>query len=216
MLLLLLLACTGDNKVDGDGAWCEDVPTAVALDEVTELGFSGAELWALAAGERTAPLTWARGGEAVLTLGVTGEPAEARFVDSVPHTEDGGSTIGIECTDRVEVDADVRFVTDDGAFDEAWALPLSATEASLVSFHRRLDLDALGGSYDPAADIEAAVGDEPYESVSVDVRGELDAAGTRGAVAGQVDGEEQCEDDGTCSDWAAELPVATWGEGEEG
>lgn len=210
-LLLLLAGCPGGTR-DGDlDTWCAESATPVPLDEATTLGFSGAELYALAAGKHSPPFTWNLGGEDTLTLTVGGDPAEARFVDASPAGDEGADSGWMECPDRVEVDVSITFVTGDGRFAEAWDTALSAETVERAGFVQELDLDHLDGSYDPADDIEHAVEDTPYESVEASVIGWFDGAGTWGTVAGQVNGEEECEDDGTCSDWAAELPIGAWG-----
>lgn len=210
--LIILSAACGDEKNNGDtaeGPHCEDSATVVAVDEVTELGFAATDLLALAEGTWADTFTWDRDASTSgleLTLGWT--DGEARFVDSVEVYPDDGEqpAIGLICEDRVEVDVQIGFVTDDGSFDESWTGPLTGKAADLAELYRALDPDALGGTYDMDADIT-----EPtWDQRSLWIQGTFDEAGSTGRVLGQVSGEEECQGN-TCSAWAAEVSVGSWG-----
>lgn len=208
LVLAVLVGCDGSGKDLENGPHCEDTPTVVALDEVTELGVAAQALVDLAQGTHEETFTWARDDSTTpLALTVTWDGGEARFVDSEPVYPEGESpAIGIVCDDRVEVDVDVTFATDDGAFDEAWGLALEGLSADLATFHQELDPDDLGGTYDMDVDIT-----EPYEERGLWSSGSFDAAGARGEVMGQISGSGDCEDGDTCTAWAGEVPIGTWG-----
>lgn len=213
LLFPLLVACKGEKDAS-DGASCEDTLTPLSLEEISVLGFAPGDLLTLAEGSHAETLRWARGGETLVEIGLTYEDGDARFVDSEPvYPEDGDSSaaIWIECPDRVEVDVSITFVTEDGAFDELWACPLQGEVVEMATFRQELDVDALGGTYDMDQDIT-----EPdYDQRSAWVSGRFTAEGTTGEVMGQVSGEEECQDGDTCSAWAGEVPIGSWGSGGE-
>lgn len=207
--LVALLGCPNNGREDLDGPHCEDTPTAVALDEVTDLGFTAQALLDLATGAHDETFRWARDGSTTpLALAVTYGAGEARFVDSEPVYPEGGEqpAIGVICDDRVEVDVTVSFATDDGAFTEVLDLALTAVAGDRVEMVESLDPDGLVGTYDMSVDIT-----EPtYDARSLWLRGAFTAEGASGEVSGQVSGEDECSGD-TCSAWASEVAVGTWG-----
>lgn len=208
-LLVLAGACTLGND-PAELPYCEDVATALAMDEVSPLGFSGADVLAFAAGTKDETLVYARRGvdDTPLTLEL-GSVDGARFVQSTAvYPDEGGvqADIGVVCDDRVEVDVAVELITADGAFDEAWQGALVAISGDAASTRHELDPDALGGTYDMDVDIDVA----DYDARSLWVEIQLDAIGTSGAIRGQVSGEEDCTS-GDCAAWSSEVVVGTWG-----
>jgi hypothetical protein len=201
------------NDVEGDGPTCEDTPTVIALDDDTALGFSANALVALAVTPSpfAAELVYARGGSTPLTL-VVQDPGEARFVDSVAVYPDDGVTpaIGIECHDRLEVDANATFVSGDGAFNEAFAVVLRSEAVDAVTMNASLDPLALQGTYDVSLDVP-----EPdlaaFEEVSLPIDVAFDSDGSSGTVAVFGTGKETCDDD-TCTAFAARIEVGSWGD----
>lgn len=154
-----------------------------------------------------ATLTLSRGGTTPLTL-LIDEIDEARFVDSeAVYPEEGVfPAIGIECPDRVELDATGHFTTDDGAFAEVFATTLSATAAEVTTFSAVLDATTLQGSYDATLDV-----DEPdVATLDVVIDAAFDAAGSHGLVHTVATGEEECTDDNECTAWAADIEVGIW------
>ena len=213
-MLAVVAGCGLGGKDLETGPYCEDTPTVVALDEVTDLGFAAQALVDLAQGDHTETFTWARDDSTTpLSLTVTHGGGEARFVDSTAVYPDGGGespAIGVICEDRVEVDVDLQFATDDGAFDEAWALAIWGVESDTATFRQDLDPDGLGGSYDMADDI----GDEAYDDRSLWVGGAFALEGASGEVMGQISGSEDCDAGDTCTAWAASVSVGSWGAGD--
>jgi hypothetical protein len=208
-MLLLVAACT-KNEEDL-GAYCEDTPTELAMDEASPAGFTPDSLVAVFGGTWAETLTLAEGaGDVALTLTV-GEPTGARWVDSEAVYPEDGYAIGVECVDRVEVDAPLSFVTADGAFDEAWSAVFSSEDGLAARFGRDFEAGAIGGSFDLAA----LIAEQGGVDGKLFIDGAFDAGGARGTVNAQVEGAEDCEGD-ECSVWAANVPVGTWGEtGEE-
>lgn len=147
---LVALGCDLGDKNPAEGPTCQDTPTDVTLEEVTELGFSAAEVLARLPASEVALLTWEGGGTTDLTL-TYAPAAAARFVDSVAVYPDGdGETpaIAVICEDRVEIDLDFTIATTDGALDEDLAAPIRATAVDAATVWADLDLDGLQGSLD--------------------------------------------------------------------
>jgi hypothetical protein len=213
LTLSVLVGCpAGPLDKDGELPYCEETPTVVDLDEVTELGFTAQDLLDLAVGTHDETFAWARGGTTPLTQEVTYDGGEARFVarEAVYPEGDGAQpAIGVICDDTVEVDVSMGFSTDDGAFAEVWELALDAVSADTAQWNQPLDPDGLTGTYDMDDDIT-----EPdWDERSLWASGSFDATGSHGEVGGQVSGEEDCTGD-TCAAWAAEVAVGTWGASE--
>ncbi|MFH1468093.1 MAG: hypothetical protein ABIO70_27145 [Pseudomonadota bacterium] len=207
--LLLLGACSEKAAEDYAGPHCEDTPTVITLEEATALGFSGADVLALAEGIRDETLTWtADESTTPVHVTVTYDAGEVRFVDSepvYPEGEDGAiQDIAVVCDDRVEVDVTVTVVTDDGGFDEAWDVALASIDG--LSAGASVDLESFTGSftYDTSE-----LGE--YEELSYNVMLGFDEAGASGDAFAQAQGcEEDCDED-ECTCWASQDPIATWG-----
>lgn len=209
-IVLVLTACKNGRTEDLNGPGCEETPTVVALDEVTALGFSAQDLLDLAQGQHDETFRWARDGSTTpMLLQVDFDAGEARYVDSVPVEDDANGVepdLAAICESRVEVDVMIAFSTDDGAFDEVFSAPLTATSAARSELSTELDPDALTGTYDMDVDIQ-----EPdYDERGLWLRAGFDTMGASGEVAGQISGEDECVGN-ACAAWAMEVPVGTWG-----
>ncbi len=216
-MIWFLLACTedkGDTASEMAMPYCEDTATEVALDEETDLGFAAQAVVDLAVTPSpwAETFTWERGGSTELTLTV-GPAGTALYVESEAVYPDSGevAAIGVECPNRVEVQAPVGFVTADGAFGESWDVVLSSVDGTTVTFGRELDPFGLTGSYDVLPD----VGEPEYDELDLWVRGTFAAAGATGEVSGSASGEDECEDGETCSAWNSSFQVGTWGGEDE-
>jgi len=96
LLPLLLVACDTSNRDGpaGEDLWspCTYEYSDLAVDEVSALGFSAADLLASVGGERADTLTWIDGGSTVgLTLEVLYAGGRVRFVEATPK-EPGDDT----------------------------------------------------------------------------------------------------------------------------
>jgi hypothetical protein len=212
-LLLVLAACPGSGRDDSAseaGFSCEATPSVLAIDEVSALGFSGAEVLALAQGTHESVLENADGTSSPLTVSVIYDKGEVRFMDSEPVDDGSGIEFAIGCTDWVEVDVSVSFSTADGAFAETWLLPVTAMDSSTASFSEDGTPDSFSGSID----FSAMLG-EPgsYDDASVFVEGAFDAVGPSGEIDLQTTGHEGEGDDGVS--WANIDIFATWGSTSE-
>lgn len=207
--LLSLSACDPlvEKPADEDLGGCVWTTTAVAMDEVTELGISANDLLALSEGERAETFTYAQGGTAALSLSVSSLGTAAVLTGEPIASE---TDVYYDCPTTLSVDVTVGFSTDDGAFAESWdtALTTTADTVSSAFFWVELDPDALGGSYDFSADIT-----EPdYDERSLWASGQISAEGAWGEIAGQVSGSDDCADGDECSAWASMVEVGQWGE----
>lgn len=205
--VLLLVGCGSNRALDG--VRCEDHPTELAFDEASPLGFTPAELVAGIPASESPVLTWADGGTTLLTLGWTAGTT-ARYVESVEvYPDDGGehTLMAPVCDDRVEVDGTLTFATDDGAFAEVWTVVVAGASPD-PRLTVPLALDDLAGDFD----LEPFVDAEDWDELSASVAITWADGASAGVVSGQASGEEDgCVTGETCSAWAEEVDVATWG-----
>lgn len=203
MWLLWAIAGCDDGRGQDTVPSCKDEEHAVALDEVTLLGFTAQEVVDLVSQPYEGALTWADETTTGLDLAVA-PTGEAWFVDS--EVVDGtGDEI---CDDRVAVAVTIQFTTADGAFAETWDDRVDATSSSQASWSRELDLDALSGDFDLVPYVES----KDYDELRASVAGSVSAdSGNSGRIKGQASGSEDCDPGDTCSSWIEEVYVATWG-----
>ncbi len=212
-LLLLAVACGGDrdSSTHGEMPYCDDTRTELALDAVTPLGFSGADLVAGIPATETATLTWADDATTALTL--TFAPGDrATHVDSEAVYPEGGEgpAIGIECPDRVEVGGGFTFTTADGAFAESWEVAVRGTEPAPL-LRVELDLDGLSGTFDLVPFVTA----EGWDDLSAAIEVSWADGASAGVIEGQASGSGPCEDDDDCTAWSESVDVAAWGAASE-
>lgn len=195
-LPLLLAAGCGPNHGEDAAAGCDEVKTDLAPGEVSVLGFSGADVLALVTGPRTATLEWAGGAQTEVTVEAMDAGGAVRFVDSEPAEHDGGGmeAAAAMCEDRLEIDAVLRFATDDGAFAEEWSVVLNAEQAGSATFYVEFDPDVLTGTFDLADFMDPGEFDEVASRVS----GSVSETGTTGMVQATGSKTEDTPDgDGT-------------------
>lgn len=216
VFLLALTPLTGCDGLFGknqeDAALsCDESSTTLGFDELSALGFSGAQLAALAEGAHADTFTYAEGGATTgLTLTITADTTGARFIDSEPAEDTGG---GMEldmswCEDRLEVDLSIGFQTEDGAFAETWSGVLSSQDGVDADFRADVDPAALSGSFDA----DALLGDEDWDSVEMWLSGSARDGLTWGELSGQATKVEDCEEGEECSAYAKILEVGSWGQ----
>jgi len=156
------------------------------------------------------PLTWPDEATTVLDLALA-STGEAWFVDSVvvPGHGEEQPAIWPICDDRVAVAVTIQFMTDDGAFAETWDDRVDATSPSEAHWSRELDLDTLRGDFDLLPFVQS----KDYDELRAFVAGSVSAeSGNSGRIDGQASGSEDCDPGDTCSSWAEEIDVATWGD----
>lgn len=164
---------------------CEEEEAAIGLEDASPLGFSAAEVAAAVSGERSAPLTWAKGGSTTVTLSV-GAPVAARFVTSTTPTgtPSNGQEIGlaVDCSDYLKIDVPLSFATEDGAFAEAFSISLTARQADTATFYHSIDLAALEGSYQ-VTEVDPA----EFREVRVHLSGTLGSSAVSGKISGTAE-----------------------------
>jgi hypothetical protein len=207
---ILLVGCfDGDKNALEDGPYCEDTPTVVALEELTELGLSGADLLLLAEGEHAEVLTWAETGTTTpVAVTVAFTEGEVRFVDSeavYPEGDEPTTAIGVECEDYVEVDVSLAITTEDGALDEAYELALRSYDGATVSASVSFDHAEMIGSYELTL-----MDPSEYDSVEHGLDVAFDEAGSSGELIVMAEGcDDDCSGD-ECACWASMDTVASW------
>lgn len=167
------------------GETCQEEEEPIGLDDASPLGFSAAEVIAAVSGERTAQLTWAKGGSTTATLSV-GAPVAARFVESTvaTGTPPNGQepAIAVVCSDYLEIDVPLSFSTEDGAFAETFSLTLRATQADTAAFYHSIDLSALEGSYQ-VTEVDPA----EFNKLWVYLSGTISGSAVSGEITGMAE-----------------------------
>ena len=179
----------GGGGDDGDGGACTDGPleceetvSPIDLDEMTELGFSAADVLEKVGGDHEDELVWrhsqlycshARAGStAALTLSFEDEAAVARYVDSqgggCPCWGDGPCII---CEPWIEIDLPLSITTADGALDETVPLTLVAETMDLIGFSSSIDISSVGGAY-----FDSITPDSEFDPAGIHVMGQFGAA----------------------------------------
>jgi hypothetical protein len=192
--LLFFLATLMGNAILADMPYCDEQVTEIDIGQSSALGFSGTDLVEIANQDHRLRWIWDyKVGTTWLHLTATSFADKARYIHSVPVYSDDGPDIIILCPDRLEVDAWIRFATDDGAFDETWFVTLYDTDGtdcigeteeacpapgSEANFDHGFDHESIDGHF--YSDIEApeedldfyAHGAFRHESAQVDVIGQ--------------------------------------------
>ena len=177
---LTLAACSGQTGSESSG--CEAVSsTELELEEATPLGFSGADMLALAVGEREATLTWDKGGSTPLTIDAEHAGDKARYVERSFQNADSGREIAFDCPNLVKVDVVLTFRTEDGAFAETFAAHLHASEAGEATASATRELSAVEGTYE-LTEVDTSDADSANLSFIIG----FDASGATGTVSAHV------------------------------
>jgi len=132
---------------------CDETVTVLSPEDETSLGFTAADILAVAEGEHSAPLFWQEGmvktapesGEGSLMVAVNYSGGEIRFVEAKPKY--GEAEYGM-CNSRIEIEAKVDVHTEGGALDESFIGTLTAQHRGVAILSHSLDLDAVEGSFE--------------------------------------------------------------------
>jgi hypothetical protein len=155
----------GDGEAADNGGCVDTVTVLGSVDEVAALGFSAAQVLAVAEGSHASELVWGAGlgegpvtvafgpesGAGTLTVDVAYAGGEVRFVSSKPEESEGeglddGAFLA-SCSDRLEVDVEVSVKTGGGALDESFTAPLRATSRGISRISREIAVEELAGSF---------------------------------------------------------------------
>ena len=180
---------TGASAEDGM-PYCEDSAAAMVPEDVSSFGVSGqAFLDSIPAG-LDGSAAFADGGNAGLQVQVEVDPTTLQSVGSVavyPETDGPVPSIAVICPDRMEVQARVSLITDDGRLAETLDLVLVTEDpaelggpAGQVSLSAELDPGALGGTLDIADFTDL----DEWDSVSMSARATI----LDGTLTGEVSG----------------------------
>jgi hypothetical protein len=155
----------GDGEAADNGGCVDTITVLSSVDEVAALGFSAAQVLAVAEGSHASEMTWGEGlgegpvkvmfgpesGAGALTVDVAYAGGEVRFVSSKPEESEGegldDGAFYANCNDRLEVDVEVSVKTDGGALDESFTAPLRATSRGISRISREIAVEALAGSF---------------------------------------------------------------------
>jgi hypothetical protein len=193
---------------------CIDTPTVLAVDESSPLGFSAAQLLEGKLGKRSTTLTFAsdptvlsddlKNKQLPLEVELRHDGGEVRFIDSSenPDYDDSGNESGfIDCTDRLEIDVEVDFVTAAKEFDEHRKGTLTATTVDRADLDVALSPPGLEGSLDPAA----VYTDPEWVITKIDLGGTWQGTSAGGSVLNEV----LVGGDGGFAGYG---PIAGWGD----
>ena len=155
----------GPSTAEG-GGFCEGKPRDLAsLDAESPLGFSAADVLALAAGPIEVDLQWPNAqmleygpesGTSKLLIELTPRGDKPRFNDRSPKMSSGGAGPAIDigsvgpgsCPDQLEIDVSVHFKTAGGAFDERFDATLIAGSTRFARLYQSLPAAKLQGEFD--------------------------------------------------------------------
>jgi len=162
----LMVGCVGGQS-GNEGALTDrgchiTSTTAVGWDEQSTLDVSPAEALASVAGSCQATLTWDASGfntnRVTPVTGATQLSVDVKLDENsarVAESQSEGLT-RLYCPTTLEIDAHVRIVSDDGAFDEEGITVVTYTmESGVDRITLEIDANALGGDFS----IEAASGE---------------------------------------------------------
>lgn len=197
---MFLAACGG--QTGEEGASCDPVATTVlAMTDTSALGFSGADVMAVAGGSHRADLTWQVGGQTPLTVSVTGDGTVALVDYAIVGNT--GNEAALDCEDQLELGVAVTVATDDGGFDESFTAVLGARLADDARVSQLLDLGAMGGTYAVTSEIDQSRFDEVRAWIDM----AFDSGGWRGTVSGQGAGTDPNDPDVA---FAESFDIARW------
>lgn len=170
---------------------CTDERTVVALADASRLGFSGADVLALALGTHRAALHWSPPphvvpfgpelGESAIEMSIEYHDGAVRLVKTKMSSAAGQEVPALGCQpDRLEVDVVVRVTTAGGALDEQFTTALVASAPGHASLSAVLAVESLAGSFfvDPPAQ---------YRARTMSVKAEFSAASFTGSLLGVVE-----------------------------
>lgn len=188
---------------------CRDEQTVVALGDASALGFSGADVLAMALGTHRARLAW-NAAPQVITFGP--EAGESEIALSVEY-RDGpvhllrakqGTQTGPELgcqPDRIAVEVTVHLTTAGGALAETFTTSLLASAPNRARLSSALAIDELAGAF--LVDVPAS-----YRAVTLSVNAELAPGSFTGTLGGTVESRPSSDPNGSAS--AIFVEYARW------
>jgi hypothetical protein len=213
-LMLAVGACggaqAGGQTGEESGEGCVFTLTALSDDERSALGFSPAQVMALADGQLRASFEWSQSSgvaygpetgmsEVTARVAQRGTAGLAR----INHAESPS-----HCEDHVRVPVTVSLATAGGALDESLQTALTATSSDEASVTTMVPSGELRGAF---AFAPGALGGSRFIRLEVDLRLRSAAFGGR-LLAGLESGDDGSGDDGSGTASFRPAPLACWGD----
>ncbi len=195
----------GDGGTNSEGGTCEvKSKKKMGVDETTALGFTGAQVIALAQGSHAASLTWASNqtsvelvpaaGKSTITFDVKADEGTLELMDLEPKEGAGGMENALSedepCKDELRFTANVHVKSDNGAFDDDFEAVFRASAARLVETSIELSPGKLEGSFDVTV-----VTPENAQSI----QNRLELGFLPGSVSGTISGMVEASDGASVS-----------------
>lgn len=149
---------TGDDDAPGEPACLETTTVLDDSAEVTALGFPADAVIAISNGW-SSQLAWLpndgpvmvtpAGTTAELQIGLTYSGGEIRFIESVANP-DAPLEFDADCGDRIELEVDITFSTDDGLFAESFVAVGTTSSAGRLDIQEYFAPDAFAGTFSDA------------------------------------------------------------------
>lgn len=139
-LLMIAAGCgsqVGEEDGGGRGLCGSAKSRQLTATDASPIGFSAQQVLDVVSGQKTAPLGW-EGSRTVATVNVTYLGGAIRFHEQALEAARG-------CDKNLEIPVQIRFVTQDGAFNETWNQAIFAREAGAATTSRALD--EVAGTY---------------------------------------------------------------------
>ena len=123
-----VMSLKDDQKIQQQ-PYCSELISEIDIKDRSFIGFSGQDLLDIASVEKTLLWQWDyKIGNTLLNMKALGNPKKARYIESVAvYPIDYKENIEIKCYNRLEVDANLYFSTQDGEFAEEWPVVLYET-----------------------------------------------------------------------------------------
>lgn len=121
--LWALSAMSGVAPFAQDALWpyCQETVEFYEINQSTPLGFSGRKLLNLTRNINSVKINYGyKSDQTVGSLNFSQITSVARYIRSKAVYPSQGPDIGINCVDRVELDVNISFISQDGSFMDSW------------------------------------------------------------------------------------------------
>ena len=194
LLVPFAVACDKDREGNGNNPpsgmampSCEDTASPMTPDEESTFGLLGQDFLARIPAELDGIADVDGGTSAVLEMSVHVDVSTLRAVASEPAPIPPNvpvAMIAVYCSDRVEVDAQVEFFTEDGQLAEVLSVVLVATDGEDPDAQTEdvFFRSALGDDFEGSLSIEDFVDPAEYDSIALSMSGGFIDQAFRGEV----------------------------------
>lgn len=201
-----------DNGTEAGGNCDEKEQPLESVDAETDLGFSASDFLEWVEGTHESSLAWGSsdavdfspsGTSTNVSIAIDCPEPNPRFVDSEPKGSNGLAAaepaFGDLCPDLIRVDCELTVTTEDGGFEETYAVSVDASAPTLARISLPLEPDSFEGSFE--------IGEPRAANTSVKQL-TLDLMVSRFGVAGSVSSVLESSSDGAVS--ASWVTYARW------